>query len=208
VFFSNVFVKRRRIKVNKRAKTRFPIHDLLARRWSPRTFSKRNVTPESLGSLFEAARWSASCYNEQPWRFIVARRERDDEYNRLLGCLVEGNRAWANQAAVLVLGLAKKSFSHNGKTNAHARHDLGLATAQIMAQAMALDLYVHAMAGILPDKARKEYRIPEEFDVVTGLAIGYLSDADGRQEQKPRERRPLRELVFSGLWEESADFTS
>ncbi len=186
------------------ALTRYPIHDLLTRRWSPRTFSERTVEPESLGSLFEAARWAASCYNEQPWRFIVAAREQVDDYDRLLACLVEGNRIWAKQAPVLGLGLAKKSFTRNGKSNAHARHDLGLATAQIMVQAMELDLYVHAMAGILPDKAREVYGIPDEFDIVTALAIGYISES--RNARKPRERRPLTELVFSGAWGESAEF--
>ncbi len=192
--------------MNKLTQNRYPIHDLLTRRWSPRAFSNRPVEPEKLGALFEAARWAASCFNEQPWRFILATRDQGTEYDKLLVCLVEANQVWAKQAPVLALGLAKRTFARNGNPNAYARHDLGLATAQLMIQATALDLYVHAMAGILPDKARDSYGIPEDNDVVTALAIGYLGAAESLPEQlreieqAPRERRPLADLVFTGAW--------
>ncbi len=199
--------------MNKQAETRYPIHDLLATRWSPRAFDDRAVALETLGSLFEAARWAASCFNEQPWRFIVATREQPEEFDRILGCLVEPNQAWAKQAPVLVLGVAKKSFAHNGNSNAHAWHDLGLATAGLTVQASALELYIHAMAGILPEEARARYQIPEDYDVVTAFAIGYIGDADRlpeaakEQELAPRERRSLAEQVFSSGWENPADFS-
>ncbi len=198
--------------MNKQAETRYPIHDLLAERWSPRAFADRTVASETLGALFEAARWAASCFNEQPWRFIVATREYPAEFARLLGCLVEPNQAWAKQAPVLVLGVVKKTFAHNEKLNAHARHDLGLATAGLTVQASALELYIHTMAGILPDEAQTRYRIPEDYEVVTAFAIGYIGDADSlpgqakEQELAPRERRSLADQVFSGGWETPADF--
>ncbi len=198
--------------MSKQAETRYPIHELLASRWSPRAFADRTVAPETLGALFEAARWAASCFNEQPWRFIVATREQPNEFERLLGCLVEPNQAWAKAAPVLVLGVVKKTFAHNGKPNAHARHDLGLATGGLTVQASALELYVHAMAGILPEEARSRYQIPEDYDVVTAFAIGYLGDPDSlpgaasQQERAPRERRTLATQVFADTWDAPANF--
>nr|VFJ44513.1 MAG: Nitroreductase [Candidatus Kentron sp. DK] len=199
--------------MKKNAKTTHPIHDLLERRWSPRGFSERTVEPATLGSLFEAARWSASCYNEQPWRFIVASRTDIDSHRRLAGCLVEANREWAENAGALVLCAVKNTFTHNGNPNRYVWHDLGAATAQLTLQAMALGLHVHPMAGILADKAREEYAIPPEFEPVTILAIGHLGDpgilpdALKEQEVAPRERRPLTELVFTDRWELPARFS-
>lgn len=198
--------------MNKTADTHYPIHELLEKRWSPRAFSEKAVTAEVLGSLFEAARWAASCYNEQPWRFIVARKEESDAYDTMLGCLVEGNQAWAVQAPVLMLAIAKKTFTLNGKPNIHARHDLGLATAGMMLQAAALDLYMHPMGGILPEKAMGTYQVPDDFEVATGLALGYLGDPDSlaepmkSSELEARVRKPLTEIVFASSWEEPAGF--
>ncbi len=198
--------------MHKKADTHYPIHDHLAHRWSPRAFADKPVTAQDLGSLFEAARWAASCYNEQPWRFIVARREQQHEYQKLLNCLVEGNQAWAIQAPVLGLGIVKKTFSMNGKANNFAHHDLGLATAGLMAQATALGLHVHSMGGILPQRAAEIYQVPGDFDVLTGFAIGYPGDPDSLDESmraselEPRTRKPLTETVFSSGWEQPAAF--
>ena len=195
------------------AHTQYPIHKLLARRWSPRAFAGRTVTPDRLGSLFEAARWAASCYNEQPWRFLVAGKGQPQAYEDLLSCLMEANQVWAASAPVLALCLSRKTFARNGSPNAYHRHDLGLATASLALQATALDLYVHVMAGILPDKARETFSVPEEYDIVTALAIGYPGDLEDlpdtlqAAEREPRRRMPLEDLVFSGTWGNSADFT-
>ena len=196
----------------KRASTGHPILDILADRWSPRAWQDRAVEDEKLRSLFEAARWAPSSMNEQPWRFLVARRHADPSWDDLLASLHPGNQAWAKAAPVLALGLARKAFARNDRTNAHARHDLGLATATLTAQAMELGLHVHPMGGILPDEARLRFGIPEAFDVVTGLAIGYLGDPDTLPEKfrasetEPRTRRPLAETVFTGAWERSSPF--
>ncbi|MGB5440555.1 MAG: nitroreductase family protein [Gammaproteobacteria bacterium] len=198
--------------MNKTPDTQYPIHALLQKRWSPRAFSGKTVSTEALGSLFEAARWAASCYNEQPWRYIVARKEDTAEYDRLMSCLVEGNQAWAMQAPVLMLAVTKKTFTFNDKPNAHARHDLGLATAGMMLQAAALDLYMHAMGGILPEKAAELYRVPDDFQVATGIALGYLGDPDSLAEPmkttelEARVRKPLEEIVFASSWEKPAGF--
>ena len=198
--------------MNKTPDTQYPIHALLQKRWSPRAFSGKTVSAEALGSLFEAARWAASCYNEQPWRYIVARKEDTEEYDRLMSCLVEGNQAWAMQAPVLMLAVTKKTFTFNDKPNAHARHDLGLATAGMMLQAAALDLYMHAMGGILPERAAELYRVPDDFQVATGIALGYLGDPDSLAEPmkttelEARVRKPLEEIVFASSWEKPAGF--
>ena len=198
--------------MNKTPDTTHPIHELLQKRWSPRAFSDKAVGAAALGSLFEAARWAASCYNEQPWRYIVARKEQPEEYDKLMSCLVEGNQAWAMQAPVLMLAVTKKTFTFNDKPNAHARHDLGLATAGMMLQAAALDLYMHAMGGILPERAAELYRVPDDFQVATGIALGYLGDPETLEEAhratelEARVRKPLEEIVFESSWEEPATF--
>lgn len=185
-----------------------PVHEFLAKRYSPYVYEDRPVSQEDLTSLFEAARWSASSYNEQPWRYIVATRDNTEEYERLLSCLVEGNQAWARQAPVLALGVVKTTFTHNDKPNRVALHDLGAASASLTFEATSRGLAVHQMGGILPDKAREVYGVPEGYEVVTALAIGYAGTPDdtdlGRRDRKPRKRRPLAEFVFAGRWDEPA----
>jgi nitroreductase len=191
---------------NKRASTDYPIHELLAERWSPYAFANRPIAKADLCSLFEAARWAASSYNEQPWYYLVAMQENPDQFQQLLSCLVESNQVWAKNAPVLALGVVSLKFSHNQKDNRVAAHDLGLATGNLVMEATARGIYVHQMGGILPDKARDLFGIPESFEVWTGLAIGYLGDPsilpDSLRERdlKPRQRKPLEQFVFTGTW--------
>ncbi len=190
----------------KQATPGYPIQVLVARRWSPYAFAERPVSHDDLRSLFEAARWAASSYNEQPWRYIVATKANPEEFERLLSCLVEGNQVWAKAAPVLSLGCTSLNFARNGNPNAAAVHDLGLASATLTLEATARGLNVHQMIGILPDKARELHRIPEGVQPVTALAIGYAADLNTLPEQlrerdlKPRTRRPLAEFVFGGEW--------
>jgi nitroreductase len=190
----------------KQASLDHPIHELLAKRWSPYAFSDRPVSEADLRSLFEAARWAASSYNEQPWSYIVATKANPEEFARLLSCLVEGNQVWAKAAPVLALGCTSLFFMKNDKPNAAAIHDLGLASASLTLEATARGLFVHQMIGILPDKARELYRIPEGVQPLTGLAIGYAADPHTLPEKlrerdlMPRTRKPLTEFVFAGEW--------
>jgi len=183
-----------------------PIHELIARRWSPYAFADRGVSDDDLRSLFEAARWAASSYNEQPWRYIVATRADPEGFGRLLSCLVEGNQAWARAAPVLALGCTSLNFALNGQPNAAAHHDLGIASASLTLEATARGLFVHQMIGIVPDRARELYDIPEGVQPLTGLAIGYPGDPDALPEKNrerdlaPRQRKPLPEFVFGGRW--------
>ncbi len=190
----------------KRARTDHPVHELIVARWSPYAFDSRPVEREDLRSLFEAARWAASSYNEQPWRFVIATRDDPEQHERLLSCLLEGNRAWAAAAPVLGMGIAKLRFVRNDKPNKAAIHDLGGATAQLTFEASARGLSVHPMIGIDPELARERYAIPEDAEAVTGLAIGYAARPDAlpeglrERDEALRERRPLAETVYAATW--------
>lgn len=183
-----------------------PVHELITKRWSPYSFDSRSVTDEDLRSLFEAARWAPSSYNEQPWNYIVAKKENPEEFQRLLSCLVDGNQVWAKAAPVLALGIAKLRFARNDQPNRAAIHDLGLAAGNLVVEATARGLWVHQMIGILPDKAREIYAIPEGYEPLTGIAIGYAGDPralpEGLRDRDlaRRPRKPLKEFVFSQTW--------
>lgn len=185
-----------------------PIHELIATRWSPYAFSRSPIPREDLLSIFEAARWAASSFNEQPWRYLIASRDRTLDFEKILGCLVEGNRAWAREAPILALGCIRKTFSRNDMPNRVAQHDLGLASASLTFEATSRGVYVHQMAGILPEKAREIFTIPEAFEAVTALALGYRANpGTGVRElhirdERARTRRPLREFVFGANWDE------
>jgi nitroreductase len=190
----------------KKAVPDYPILQVLAERWSPYGFDDRPVREADLRSLFEAARWAASSYNEQPWRYLIATKESPREFERLLLCLVEGNQVWAKAAPVLALGIVSLRFARNDKDNRAAVHDLGLASGNLLVEATSRGLSVHQMIGILPDKAREVYQIPEHYEAWTALAIGYKTDAAKREgvpderDLTPRQRKPLSEFVFTGLW--------
>ena len=195
----------------KHAQLDHPIHDLIAHRWSPYSFSDRAVSPDDLRSLFEAARWAPSSYNEQPWSYLVATKENAEQFEQLLSCLVEGNQAWAKHAPVLALGCTSLRFSRNNQPNAAALHDLGLAAGAICMEATARGLFVHQMIGILPDRARQLYAIPEGVQPLTGLAIGYLAAPEQlpeplrQRDLAPRSRKPLAAFVFGGPWGTASD---
>jgi nitroreductase len=195
----------------KRAKPDHPIHDLIAARFSPYVYEPRPVEREKLLSCLEAARWAASSYNEQPWRFIVARRQEPAEFARALDCLLEANQEWARHAGVLLLTVISKTFSRNGNPNRVAEHDLGLAMGNLTLQAMSLGLHVHQMAGVNLAKVRQTYGVPEGLEPVTAAAIGYAGAAAsaaapalGERDAAPRGRKPLAEFVFAGTWGHAA----
>jgi nitroreductase len=194
----------------KRAVTDHPVHELIARRWSPYAFAPRPVADADLCALFEAARWAASSYNEQPWSYIVATENDAKEFERLLSCLVEANRQWARAAPVLALGVVALSFARNNEPNRAAVHDLGLAAGNLVLEATARGLVVHQMIGIDPDRARQLYKIPEGAEALTALAIGYPGTSTSLPEklrvrdEAPRNRKPLRDFVFTGRWGRSS----
>ncbi len=193
--------------MKKTASADYPVHELIAERWSPYSFDGRPVPREELRSLFEAARWSASSFNEQPWRFLVAPREDTTEFERMLSCLVEPNQAWAKNAGALTLSVVSTQFSRNRKPNRCAAHDVGMASANLVFEATARGLRVHQMAGILPERAQEIYALPDGFEVLTGMAIGYAPEQSledfAEREAHARSRKPQAEFLFSGRWEEA-----
>ncbi len=192
------------------APTETPIHEILTHRWSPRAFDERPVEAEKLRALFEAARWSASSYNAQPWYFIVATKDDPANFKKVLDCFVEFNQGWAKSAPVVAISVAGMTFQHNGQPNRHSFHDVGQAAATMALQATALGLQVHQMAGILPDKAREVFHIPEGYEAVAGIALGYTGDAAALPDQlrerelAPRQRKPASSFVFTGEWGKSS----
>ena len=167
----------------------------IAKRFSPTTFTNEAVSEEQMHALFTAAGRAASAFNEQPWRFVYALKEDESAFNKLLDCLVEGNRAWAKDAAVLVITTAKKTYSKNNQLNATYKHDLGLAVGNLCAQATAMGLHLHQMGGFSPEKAIEHLNIPEDFEPVTAIAIGYY---DGEFVEKPRKN--VQEIAFRNSW--------
>ncbi|MDY6990986.1 MAG: nitroreductase family protein [Cyanobacteriota bacterium] len=190
----------------------YPINELLKQRWSSLAFADKIVSSEVLLSLLEAARWSPSCFNEQPWSFIVATKENPAEYDRLFSCIVEGNQPWAGLAPVLMLSVARLSFDKNNKPNRHAFHDVGLAVASLTFQATEMGLRVHQMGGFHVDKARELYKISAEYEPVAAIAIGYPAEPDilpeslQERELSPRSRKPMSSFVFTGEFGNTASF--
>lgn len=201
------------VATQKIAETAVQLNDLIARRWSPKAFdpTKSIDTPTLLGIL-EAGRWAASSSNLQPWRFIVAPKNNPDEFQKLLSVIKEGNQSWAQHAGVLMIGVVHK-YRRPDVLNRHASHDLGLAMAQMILQALEHDIYARMMGGFYPDKAREVYNIPDEYEPFTAVAfgyktldLGYLNEGHREKEIAPRQRQPLSELVYSGSWAQTAEF--
>ena len=172
------------------------IHELLLKRFSPRSFEDRSVPKETIRTLVEAARWAPSSFNEQPWRFMVATKDDPPEFEKLLACLTPKNQEWAKNAPVLMLSVAKATFSRNDKPNRHAFHDVGLAVSQLIVQATSMGLYVHQMAGFSGEQARETFGIPDGFDPVAAIAIGYSA----QEPPSSRSRRPQDEIAYAGKW--------
>lgn len=184
----------------------WPVQDFIANRWSPYAFDpRREVAEQDLHSLFEAARWSMSSYNSQPWRYIVGVRGRgQDTWDRVFECLVEGNRRWAQHVPVLVLGLAEHLHPHNQKLNKAALHDLGAASAALTYEATARGIAVHQMVGIHTDRVRETFDLPETVEPLTALAIGYPADPGDAEsalverDERARERRAVEDFILHG----------
>jgi len=196
--------------MEKTAETRYPVHPLISRRWSPRAFAPTPVEPDKLRQIMEATRWAASSYNEQPWRYLIATQDDPGHYETMLSCLLEMNQSWARQAPVLLISFAKRHFTRSGADNRVALHDVGAASTTLALEALELGLFVHQMGGIDHDKIVQVYGVPEEFVPVAALALGYPGDAETLPEKwrdaehAPRSRKPLEELIFARGWEQTA----
>ena len=194
----------------KRAIVDVPVHDLLLSRWSPRSYTDQTVSDADLKTLFTAASWAASSYNEQPWRFLVGRKG-DETYKKIFDSLAPMNQAWAKSAPVLFATFGKKTFSHNGAPNGYGLHDTGAASATLSLQAQALGMHTHGMGGFDKETLRAFFGVPEDFEAGACWALGYLGDPGNvpdnfkDMEKAPRTRKPLESFVFSG-WDQPASF--
>jgi nitroreductase len=190
--------------LRKPAEAAHPIHELISERWSPRTFAQRPVEREKLASLFEAARWAASAANKQPWAFLVATQEDAEAHARFVATLYEGNVLWAQHAPVLILAVAQL-YDYPGKEQ-NSFYDLGMATGNLVLQAVSLGLVTHQMGGFDEGKARTLLNIPEGYRALAMIAVGYpgalenVPEALLERETAPRTRKAHQEFVFAGTW--------
>jgi nitroreductase len=194
------------------APAEYPVHELIRERWSPRAFSRKEISSEDLRSLFEAARWAPSSSNEQPWAFIVATRNDNENFSKALQPLVEFNANWAKNAYVLGFAVAELAFAKNNTPNRNAHYDTGAAMSQLTTEATSRGIFVHQMAGFDPDTAREVFEIPSGWDAIAAFAMGYPGDPASLpqpyrdRETAPRLRKPIREFVMNGKWGHTANF--
>ncbi|OQO92907.1 nitroreductase [Saccharomonospora piscinae] len=190
---------------DKQALTSVRIHDLIANRWSPRALdSEAEVSAEQLRALLEAARWAPSFGNTQPARYVAGLRG-DDTYKRILGALTDSNQSWAHRAGALLVGCA---VTRNAKGDVpYAEYGTGLATENLVLQAVAEGLVARQMAGFDRDAVRRSFELPDEVEPLVTVAVGVAADPsifteprDAERERAPRDRIALSELAFSGTW--------
>lgn len=192
--------------MQKPAPADLPVADAIRARWSPRAYDPTPLSAEDVDAILEAGRWAASSSNAQPWSFLVASIDQPEEHARMLEMLNPFNQAWARNAPLLMISVARLDFPWNGNSNPHAWHDVGAATTQMLLEAASRGLQGHVMGGILPEKIVETYGIPDGYSVVAGVAFGRVGALDAlspelqQRELAPRVRRPRSEFVFSGRW--------
>jgi len=184
-------------------KANYEITPLILNRWSPRSMTGESLSDNELFALFEAARWAPSSFNAQLWRFIVARRQDREQFDRLFGLLVAGNQVWAKNAAVLVAVASRTRFEFNDKPAITHAFDAGAAWENIALEASHRGLVSHGMQGFDYERAKTELKIPDDFEIHAMIAIGRRGKPEDlpeklREAETPNDRRPLREIVFNG----------
>lgn len=195
--------------MQKPAITQQPIHELIANRWSGRAYDEsKPVSEEQVVSLLEAARWAPSCFGDQPWRYVICNKANNPSaWQAAFDCLVPGNQGWAINAPVLLLICADTLFGHNDKPNKWAAYDTGAATENLCLQATAMGLMAHQMGGFDADKARTTFNVPERYQILAMVTVGYqaavetLSGEAKERELGERSRKPLEKLFFNGQWD-------
>ncbi|MET3848909.1 nitroreductase family protein [Paenibacillus sp. OAE614] len=190
-------------EVQGQRKSEYPVSPLFLNRWSTRAFSTRKVSDQDLYTILEAAHWAPSSYNDQPWRFIVAKTE--EQLSKFHSFLNEFNLTWASSAPVLIV-VASDKLRENGDPNGAHAFDAGAAWASLAIQATILGLHTHAIGGFDRIKAREILNVPDHIELHAVIALGYLGDKSVlpeaiQQREVPNDRRPLNELVFEGKFE-------
>jgi len=194
------------VRLGNIADTDYEIFALLKQRYSPRTFRDEKIKKGQLNQLFEAARWSASSNNLQPWRFIYAEKG-SEAFDKIVNCLSDFNKKWAPEAPLLMLAIYKEK-TDDGKENFHALHDLGLCLGNMSVQAQYLDIALHHMAGVDWKKAQKEFNVPDGYHISSAIAVGYYGGELDKLPKKlqeselaDRQRVPQEDFAFKEVWE-------
>ena len=185
-------------------KSTFKINSLILNRWSPRSIMAEELDDDTIMSLFEAARWAPSSYNNQPWRFVYAKRN-TEYWNKLFDLLAEPNKVWAKNAALLVVVISNKNFEYNGKFSITHQYDAGAAWENLALEATSRGLVAHGMQGFDYKKAREDLKIPEDFDVMAMIAIGKRGLKENlppnlQEKENPNDRKPLNEIIMEGAF--------
>jgi nitroreductase len=198
--------------MEKPAITSHKLHELLRLRWSPRAFADKAVEKNKILRMLEAARWSPSSSNQQPWRFIVGLKG-DETYKKIYDVLDDFNQKWTFTAPVLMLAVGDTRSKKNPEIkNDKYKYDVGQAVAHLTFQASADGLFVHQMGGLDNQEAARVFGVPEGCKVLTAIAVGYMGTPDmleprlAKSEYKVRERQHLNEMVYSGLFGQNPDF--
>ncbi|MEJ7640877.1 MAG: nitroreductase family protein [Candidatus Nitrosocosmicus sp.] len=180
----------------------FPINPLILNRWSPRSMTGEELDDETTMSLFDAARWAPSSCNNQPWRFVYAKRN-TQYWNRLFDLLAEPNKVWAKNAAMLVVVISNKYFDINGKYSITHQYDAGAAWENLALEASLRELVAHSIQGFDFERARADLGIPDSFNVMAMIAIGKRGPKENlpmnlQEKEEPNGRKPLKEIVMEG----------
>jgi len=185
-------------------KSTYPINPLILKRWSPRSMTGEDLDNEEIMSLFEAARWAPSSYNNQPWRFIYAKRN-TEHWDRLFNLLADGNRIWAKNSALLVVVISRKNFEYNEKPARTHQFDAGAAWENLALEAFSRGIVAHGMQGFDYDNARINLEIPPNFEVMAMIAIGKKGhrvslSTELQEKEKLSDRKPLKDIVMEGIY--------
>lgn len=178
------------------------ILEIIRERWSPYSFSSAPVEEYKLKAMFEAAGHAPSCNNEQPWIFLYATQQNRQVFEDYAEFLVEGNKVWAKHAYALVISMARLKFTHNGKINRFASYDTGMAVSNLLTQALAMDVYVHQMAGYSVEKVRNYLKLPDDIEPIAMMAVGYIGQGDTlspellKRDEVRRPRKSVNEFTF------------
>jgi nitroreductase len=184
-----------------RTQSTYPINPLIQNRWSPRSMTGEELDEDTIMSLFEAGRWAPSSYNNQPWRFIYAKRN-SVHWDKLFNLLVEPNKVWTKDAALLVVVVSRKNFEYKKYSITH-QYDAGAAWENLALEASSRGLVAHGMQGFDYEKARTDLEIPDNFDVMAMIAIGKKGPKENlpqqlQEREYPSDRKPLAEIVMEG----------
>ena len=178
------------------------ILEIIQERWSPYSFSSNPVEEYKLKAMFAAAGYAPSSNNEQPWMFVYSTQHNKKVFDDFLGFLVDSNKVWAKDAYAFIISMARTKYASGGKPNRYAFHDTGMAVTNLLLQALAMDIYVHQMAGYSIEKVKEYFNLNDDIEPVAMMAVGYLGDGVSlppellKRDEKRRPRKSVNEFVF------------